>query len=152
MDSLRSSTNKCISPSHTFELEDSLASGKLEVLNLKLCKVLLNNDRTWPWLVLVPMKDGLVEIHDLSEEDQVQLVREISACSKALSSGWSPTKINVGALGCVCRQLHVHVLGRYQGDRLWPGPVWGSGAAVPYENAEVKTVLHKFKTEISRFI
>lgn len=91
------------------------------MLTLPLCKVLLNDDKTWPWLVLVPQQDDLVEMHDLSDEDQLQLMKEISACSKAVDSGWSPTKVNVAAIGCVCRQLHVHVLGRFEGDAAW----WG---------------------------
>ena len=45
-------------------------------------------------------------------------------------------KINVGALGNVVRQLHVHVVARHAGDPAWPGPVWGFGAAVPYGEAE----------------
>ena len=89
------------------------------MLTLPLCKVLLNDDKTWPWLVLVPQQNDLVEMHDLSDEDQVQLMREMSACSKAVNSGWAPTKVNVAAIGCVCRQLHVHVLGRYEGDPAW---------------------------------
>jgi diadenosine tetraphosphate (Ap4A) HIT family hydrolase len=37
-------------------------------------------------------------------------------------------KLNIGALGNIVRQLHVHVVGRHAGDPAWPGPVWGSGA------------------------
>ena len=37
--------------------------------------------------------------------------------------GKEPTKINTAAIGNICRQLHVHVLARYEGDKAWPGPV-----------------------------
>ena len=136
---------------NTFELPDELASGTHAVGTLPLCKVLLNDDITWPWLVLVPMKKDAVEIHDLSEVEQGQLMREVSACSRALCNGWSPTKVNVAALGCICRQLHIHVLGRFEGDRAWPGPVWGSCPAIPYDRTELNAALHKFQTEISKF-
>ena len=135
-----------------FVLHADIASGKYDVTCLKLCKVLLNDDRTWPWLVLIPMRANAVEIHDLIEEDQSQLMREISACSKALSSCWNPSKINIGALGCVCRQLHVHVLCRFEGDAAWPRPVWGATLAVPYENSEVEGVIARLRAEISKFI
>ena len=136
----------------SFELHGDLTSGKHEVGTLELCKVLLNDDSTWPWLVLVPMKTDAVEIHDLSEAEQMQLMREVSACSRALSNIWKPTKINIGALGCVCRQLHVHVIGRFQGDPAWPGPVWGSRVAVPYGPPELETALLKVRTELASFV
>ena len=132
-----------------FSVPDVLTRGKHEVGTLPLCKVLLNDDSTWPWLVLVPMKSDAVEIHDLSEVEQMQLMREVSACSRAIHNGWSPTKINIAALGCICRQLHIHVLGRFEGDKAWPGPVWGSNQAVHYDRAELEAALHKFRTEIS---
>eukprot|EP00740_Mantoniella_antarctica_P002704 CAMPEP_0181361798 /NCGR_PEP_ID=MMETSP1106-20121128/7562_1 /TAXON_ID=81844 /ORGANISM="Mantoniella antarctica, Strain SL-175" /LENGTH=151 /DNA_ID=CAMNT_0023475503 /DNA_START=30 /DNA_END=485 /DNA_ORIENTATION=+ len=137
-----------------FKLWNQLGAGKFEVLNLPLCKVLLNNDTTWPWLVLVPQQNDLVEMHDLSDVDQLQLMREMSACSRAVQSGWAPTKVNVGAIGCVCRQLHVHVLGRFEGDAVWPQPVWGATKAVPYPTDGVQrdADIAKFREEIGKFI
>lgn len=109
-----------------------------QVCDLPLCTVYLNDDRTWPWLVLVPRVPGAVEIHDLEDDDQAQLMAEQSACARAIVRAYSsfPTavaKVNVGAIGCVCRQLHVHVLGRFVNDPAWPGPVWGATEPVPYE-------------------
>jgi diadenosine tetraphosphate (Ap4A) HIT family hydrolase len=43
-----------------------------------------------------------------------------------------PDKVNVGALGNVVPQLHVHVVGRFLSDPAWPGPVWGFGTRTPY--------------------
>ena len=108
---------------------------------MPLCRVLLNDDKTWPWLVLVPRREGMVELHDLDEEDQAQLMREMSECAKATRRGWNPTKVNVAAIGCVCRQLHVHVLGRYEGDACWPGPVWGATEPVPYAERDLGVAL-----------
>jgi diadenosine tetraphosphate (Ap4A) HIT family hydrolase len=43
-------------------------------------------------------------------------------------SPWKPVeKLNVGCLGNVTSQLHVHVVGRRRDDPSWPSPVWGSG-------------------------
>ena len=44
-----------------FKLRDDLVSAKHAVVDLKLCKVLLYDDCTWHWLVLVPMRNGAVE-------------------------------------------------------------------------------------------
>ena len=140
----------CPSTGQQFELPEQLASGAHIIGTLSLCKVLVHDDSTWPWIVLVPMKSEAVEIHDLSDVEQAQLMREVTMCSRAISRGWAPTKINVAALGCVCRQLHVHVLGRFEGDRAWPGPVWGKFVPVPYTETELEAAIPKFRAEIWR--
>lgn len=116
-----------------FSLWPQLASNKVEVCKLELCVVLLNDDSTYPWVVLVPQQNDLREMHDLSEPHQLLLMKEINLCSKKLQELYKPDKMNVAAIGCVCPQLHIHVLGRTEGDRAWPGPVWGAHPATPYD-------------------
>jgi len=110
-----------------------------------LCHVLLMNDANYPWFILVPDRVGIQEIHELSESDQIQLVRESSYLSRELAALFGADKMNVAVLGNVVPQLHVHHIVRYRTDRAWPGPVWGKYAAGPYaENAvaEIKERLH----------
>jgi diadenosine tetraphosphate (Ap4A) HIT family hydrolase len=45
-------------------------------------------------------------------------------------------KLNIGALGNVTAQLHVHVVGRRAEDPAWPGPVWGHSAAEAYDGVD----------------
>ncbi|CAO3353793.1 Diadenosine tetraphosphate (Ap4A) hydrolase and other HIT family hydrolases [Azospirillum palustre] len=111
--------------------------------DLELCRVLLMNNRLWPWLILVPMRAGAVEIHRLAEEDQATLMREIAQASRAVERLFAPDKMNVGALGNMVPQLHVHVIGRTRGDPAWPGPVWGAGHAEPYEPAEAAALAQR---------
>lgn len=118
-----------------FSLNERLQADTCPVTDLELCRVLLMNNRLWPWLILVPMRAGAVEIHRLAEEDQATLMREIAQASRAVERLFAPDKMNVGALGNMVPQLHVHVIGRTRGDPAWPGPVWGSGHAEPYEPA-----------------
>lgn len=118
-----------------FDLHPRLAADTLPVVELGLSRLLLMNDRAFPWLVLVPRRDGASELVDLSPEDQMQLLREIAAASHALRRVVRPDKLNIGMLGNLVAQLHVHVVGRFRQDRAWPGPVWGSGPAVPYDEA-----------------
>ncbi len=115
-----------------FSLDSRLEADTLPIGRFALSRVLLMNDARYPWLILVPGKPDLAEIIDLSESDQILLMREIAATSNALRSLYSPDKLNVGALGNRVRQLHVHVLGRFLSDAAWPGPVWGVGEAQPY--------------------
>ena len=49
-----------------FALDPRLAADTFAVGDLPLCRVLLMNDSRFPWLILVPRRAGLSEIHDLS--------------------------------------------------------------------------------------
>jgi len=116
----------------TFELDPRLASDTMELCDLALCRVLLMNDARFPWLILVPRQTGLRELHELDEWQQVALMQEIVKSQRALSRVFSPDKLNVGALGNVVGQLHIHVIARFRGDEAWPGPVWGRPGATPH--------------------
>jgi diadenosine tetraphosphate (Ap4A) HIT family hydrolase len=112
--------------------------------------VLLNDDSTWPWLILVPRVPGAEEIHHLSVDDQRRLMEEIAQCSAAIEKAYDDVdKINVGAIGCVCRQLHVHVLGRKVGDVVWPRPVWGATNPVKYEAAAAEAAMQKIMMSLA---
>ncbi len=122
---------------HGFQLDARIAQGSAPVAMLRLCEVRLQLDARWPWLVLVPRWPRLREIEDLSAADRALLVEETVQAGRAVRAmaeavGRPADKLNVGALGNVVAQLHVHVVGRRTGDPAWPGPVWGSGAAIPY--------------------
>jgi diadenosine tetraphosphate (Ap4A) HIT family hydrolase len=119
-----------------FELDARLAGDTVLVADLALCRVLLMNDARFPWLVLVPRQPGMVEVTDLSPADQATLWSEVNLASTALRVVGSCDKLNIGALGNIVRQLHVHVVARQIGDTAWPGPVWGSGKAIPYASEQ----------------
>ncbi len=120
-----------------FVLDPRLAADSLPVLALPLSDVRLMNRRAWPWLVLVPRRAGAVELHDLSAPDRAMLAEEIAGVARALK-GWARAdKINIGALGNVVEQLHVHIVARRRGDAGWPGPVWGAPVQEPYDPADL---------------
>lgn len=120
----------------SFSLDPRLGNDTLFVGDLPLSRVLLMNDARWPWLILVPRREGLVELTDLDASDRAALVEEAAAAARFLKAHAKADKINVGALGNVVRQLHVHVVARTVGDPAWPGPVWGVGGAVSYKRDE----------------
>ncbi|HSN86282.1 MAG TPA: HIT family protein [Thermoanaerobaculia bacterium] len=120
-----------------FTLHPTLAQDTVEVARLPLCRVLLMKDRRFPWLILVPERESVREINELPAADRAQLIEEIARAGEALSRLFQPDKVNVGALGNVVPQLHVHVVARFAADAAWPGPVWGSGAAVPYPDGDL---------------
>ena len=116
-----------------FVLDPSLEAETSVLGELDLCKVLLMDDARFPWIVLVPKRMGLVEIIDLGSADLVRLIEEIATASGVLEAATSPHKLNVAALGNVVRQLHVHIIARFENDAAWPMPVWGKGERVSYQ-------------------
>jgi diadenosine tetraphosphate (Ap4A) HIT family hydrolase len=105
--------------------------------DLALCHARLQADARFPWIVLIPRAEGARELEDLTPEERRLLMDEILAAGHAvravgLALGREVEKLNVGQLGNVTPQLHVHVVGRRADDAAWPAPVWGHGAAEPY--------------------
>lgn len=117
----------------TFALHPGLAADTAFIADWPLCRVLLMNDARYPWLILVPRRAGAVEIMDLAAADRSMLMEEITRASGIVRSLPDVIKLNIGALGNVVPQLHIHVLGRRIGDPAGPGPVWGHSSARPYE-------------------
>ena len=109
-----------------------------EVLGkFKLCHVLLMRDANYPWCVLVPDREGMTEIFDLSEDDQKQLSLESNTLLEYLKKEFNADKMNVAALGNVVAQLHIHHVVRYKNDISWPAPVWGAHPAKVYHESEL---------------
>ncbi|MGE7138936.1 HIT domain-containing protein [Luteibacter sp. NPDC031894] len=128
-----------------FPLDDRLAADTHHVGDLPLCRVLLMRDRRYAWLVLVPRRPGMVEVADLSEADRAALWREVDVAGAALRAVAPCDKLNIGALGNIVRQLHVHVVARVAGDAAWPGPVWGHSPAEAYVESELVTRVQALK-------
>lgn len=129
-----------------FTLNQKLKEDTVEIVQLQLSLVLLMKDSSFPWLILVPVRESIREIHELTGKDRSILIEEISLSSQVIKRLYSPDKINVGALGNIIPQLHIHVIGRFKTDSAWPGPVWGAGPLKPYSDEELKIVcakLHK---------
>jgi len=116
-----------------FALDPRLQADTHPVASLPLCDVLLMNDARYAWLILVPRRTGAVEILDLPTAAQQELWQEVNQVATALRESTPCDKLNIGALGNIVRQLHVHVIARKEGDAAWPGPVWGHGRAEPYQ-------------------
>ncbi|OAN18485.1 HIT family hydrolase [Photobacterium jeanii] len=110
----------------SFMLHPRLATDTTVLGDLPLCRVLLSKEALGPWLILVPRKEALREIHHLPMEEQYQLMRESSAVAALLETDYQADKINVGALGNLVPQLHVHHIARFENDVAWPGPIWGN--------------------------
>jgi len=116
-----------------FQLHSQLAEETVPVGQFSLSLVLLHKDANFPWVILVPKRVAINEIHHLSEEDQQQLMRESSHLSEVMTSIYAPKTMNIAALGNVVPQLHVHHIARFEDDPAWPGPIWGAVPAKAYD-------------------
>lgn len=119
-----------------FVLHPRLAAETIPLLDLELCRVRLMDNRALPWLVLVPARSDLREIHQLSVSDRALLIEEIARCGRVLERLFRPDKLNVGALGNIVPQLHIHVVARSQSDEAWPNPIWGRLPEARYSSDE----------------
>ncbi len=119
-----------------FALHPRLAADSVRIGILGLCDVRLILDANYPWIVLVPMRAAIREIHDLAEGDQAALWRELTRASEVMQRVFAAEKVNVAALGNMVPQLHVHVIARLSQDAAWPGAIWGHTPATSYEEAE----------------
>ncbi|WP_305804729.1 HIT family protein [Stenotrophomonas sp. YIM B06876] len=116
-----------------FEVDSRLAADSVFIADGPLSQIRLMNDARFPWIVLVPRANGASEWIDLDGAQQRLLLAEINQVSQHLKQKPGVTKLNIGALGNIVPQLHVHVVGRHPEDAAWPGPVWGSGAAQRFD-------------------
>jgi diadenosine tetraphosphate (Ap4A) HIT family hydrolase len=131
-----------------FTLHPQLESDSFFVRDLGLCQLRLHNQKNIPWLILVPRRAGIREIYELDAADRAMLTEEIAQASKALTQLYAPDKINIGALGNIVDQLHIHVIARYKSDEVWPAPVWGRISPEPYPPdtiEQIKARLHDDK-------
>lgn len=115
-----------------FTLDPRLAGDTVLVAEGPLSQLRLMDDARFPWLVLVPRVPGAEEWIDLTGDQQRLLLAEINLAGRLLRGLGPVHKLNIGALGNIVRQLHVHVLARQEGDAAWPGPAWGAGQRQPY--------------------
>jgi len=131
-----------------FSLHPQLEKDCLFVDDLKLCRLLLMNDQTYPWCILVPRRPDLKEIHELDETDRQQFMRESCQLAEIMSELFSADKMNVAALGNIVPQLHIHHIARKTDDAAWPGPVWGAVPASPYTDTQQKETIRKIKSAL----
>ena len=133
-----------------FALHPRLTADTHFLIDWPLSRVLLMNDARYSWLILVPREERLREIHELAAPQRQQLIEEIAAASRVLDSLTQCDKINVGALGNLVPQLHIHVIARKTGDTAWPGPVWGNGAAEPYDIQLADKLVEQLQVRLTR--
>lgn len=135
-----------------FILHEMLARDCIELYEFPLCKVVLMNDSQYPWFILVPKVNNVLDLYELEWEQQIQLLNESSLLSEVIMGIFKGAKLNVAALGNVCPQLHIHHIVRFEDDIAWPKPVWGAFPAVAYDAKTLVSIKEKVRTALSKVI
>ena len=123
---------------------------KPHIIDLELCKVLME-DKIFPWILLIPMRENIVQMNQLNEKDSLILMREINLASNIMEKLFNPDRLNVAAIGNKTPQLHIHIISRKESVPLWPETVWGQKMEKLPEEAictRVKLLKEAFKGDL----
>ncbi|MES0491668.1 MAG: HIT family protein [Leptospirales bacterium] len=129
----------------SFILHPRLKENTFLIGKFSLSRVLLMNEKRYPWVILVPQKDHLREIFDMGPNDQAMLAEESAFVAQKMDYHFNADKMNIAALGNIVEQLHIHHIVRYKNDSAWPAPVWGKFPPVPYPSGDVPMLIEKLE-------
>jgi diadenosine tetraphosphate (Ap4A) HIT family hydrolase len=109
-----------------------------------LSHVLLHRNAGVPWFILVPqVGPEIVELHQLDAAQRRLLDEELDTVAQFIKEQLGARKLNIAAIGNLVPQLHVHVVGRHEGDPCWPRVVWGNLPEGPAWSVErVEAIAH----------
>ena len=134
-----------------FKLDERLTSSCCTLIDWPLSRILLKNNSNYPWLILVPRIAEAREIYELSPSNRHQLIEEISLVSSIIQEQFTPNKINIGALGNQVAQLHIHVIGRFKTDPLWPAGIWQADQIdQPYPKEKLTDLSSRLVEQLSK--
>jgi diadenosine tetraphosphate (Ap4A) HIT family hydrolase len=125
----------------SFELNPRLANGGNDFGKLGICRVLLKDNAVYPWFILVPeVAESITELHQLEASDFASVCFTIRQMSEFMETEFKPEKINVAAIGNIVRQMHIHIVARYETDPAWPGVVWACNEKRPYHQEKALAI------------
>ena len=117
----------------SFEINPRLLKSSVEIGVRNGCRLLLKNNSHFPWVIIVPeVEEGIEDLHQLSPETYGEVMFLVRSVSRVVQDYFQPHKLNVACIGNQVRQMHIHIVGRSEGDAAWPGVVWASDAKDPY--------------------
>ncbi|MDC0549820.1 HIT family protein [Alphaproteobacteria bacterium] len=108
-----------------FKLDNRLENDSFLTQEIKNFQIRLMNVQEFFWIVLIPIKPNLIELSDLEVDERNELLNFAIDLGNYIKSDQNFDKVNIGMLGNVVAQLHLHIVLRNKDDPAWPGPVWG---------------------------
>lgn len=135
----------------TYELDQRLRDSSFHIKNLSLCDVRLKNHADHLWIILIPrVSASFTEIYELPIDHQQTLMLEISRVSEVVKKYAGANKLNIGALGNMVLQLHIHIIARHHQDVLWPQGLWQTAfIEKPYEPNKKEKIVSQLRELLS---
>ena len=133
----------------TFELHPNLLS-KIFIIDLPISRILMEDEKNYPWFFLVPRIPHISKLIDLPTEQEAQVFKELSLLQKVVWKLFSPKQLNVAAIGNKTPQLHIHVIARFENDPAWPGTIWVHTERQQYDNQEKEQLIFQMKSLLER--
>lgn len=133
----------------TFKLDERLTNSCIYIDDWSLSRILLKNNADYPWVILVPRKNNISDITELATTEKHQLMDEINAMATIMKTLFQPNQLNIGTLGNIVSQLHIHIVARFTHDKLWPHSVWQEALSnTPYNEQVLKELMLNFHSAI----
>lgn len=132
-----------------FELHSRLAADCAVVGRFPLSLLLISKDANYPWYILVPQREDISEIYQLSLDDRTRLLNESCILAESIADLHAPDKLNIATIGNMVPQLHMHHVARFKSDAAWPGPVWGKVPALAYKPDELQHRILRMREVLS---
>jgi len=107
-----------------FKIDKKFLKSSHHIVDLKLCSIRLHDNSKFPWVILIPKRNKIIDISDLKSKDQILLMKEIVYVSKIMKKLFKTSKLNVEKIGNIVPQLHIHIISRNKKDSSWPLSVW----------------------------
>lgn len=130
----------------TFNLNQQLDHDCVTLGTFGRSQLLLFNNSLVPWFILVPETQAC-EIFAMRSDEQLVLFDEINQLGRFVSHEFNTDKVNTAAIGNIVRQLHIHVVGRYEDDYCWPNVVWGTSDKKSYTTTEIQAIIARLTTK-----
>ena len=108
-----------------FKLDNRLKNDSFFMQETKNFQIRLMNVQEFYWIIFIPIKPNLIELSDLEVDERNELLNFAIDLGNYIKSDQNFNKVNIGMLGNVVTQLHLHIVLRNKDDPAWPGPVWG---------------------------
>lgn len=126
-----------------FKLDNRLENDSFFMQEIKNFQIRLMNVQEFFWIVLIPIKPNLIELSDLEVDERNELLNFAIDLGNYIKSDQNFDKVNIGMLGNVVAQLHLHIVLRNKDDPAWPGPVWGwkSTSNIDEETKQIRSKL-----------
>ena len=124
-----------------FVLHPRLENGSHELGRESGCRILLKDQALFPWILIVPeVAEGVEDLHELDEERYREVCGLVRKVSRFVAGRFRGEKLNVGCIGNMVRQMHIHVVSRRTDDPAWPGTVWAFDGKEPWDPRDVEAI------------